>query len=128
MGRVEELPVKLKTTHVQERHLVYIYIRCKGQTPIRRRSAGDIWQGLWEPVLLTDKEPFTFHHAQWVLLAKDVKHVLTHRILWADFYFIEVTEKPPLPEGFIWIDEAAWDDYAKPRLVELLLERVPSSQ
>ena len=27
-GRVEDLPVKLRTTKVQERHLAYIYIRC----------------------------------------------------------------------------------------------------
>ena len=62
-----------------------------------------------------------------VLLAKDVKHVLTHRILYADFYFMEVTEKPSLPEGYIWVKESALDDYAKPRLIEKLLEKLFSS-
>ena len=60
-----------------------------------------------------------------VLLAKEVKHVLTHRILYADFYFLEVTEKPSLPEGYIWVQEADLDDYAKPRLIERLLALVP---
>ena len=50
--RVAQLPVKLKTLKVTERHLIYIYIRCQGQTAIRRRGPGDIWQGLWEPVLV----------------------------------------------------------------------------
>ena len=44
--RVAQLPVKLKTLKVTERHLIYIYIRCQGQTAIRRRGPGDIWQGL----------------------------------------------------------------------------------
>ena len=60
-----------------------------------------------------------------VLLAKDVRHVLTHRILLADFYLVEAKEKPSLPEGYQWIDESELDRYAKPRLVERLLERLP---
>ena len=48
-GRVGELPVKLRTLKVKERHLTYIYIRCNGYTAIHRRPAGDIWQGLYEP-------------------------------------------------------------------------------
>ena len=83
-GQVEMLPVKLQKTKVQERRLACIYIRCKDETPIRRRPAGDIWQGLWEPVELSVLP--TGLHGQ--LLAKDVKHVLTHRILYADFYFM----------------------------------------
>ena len=45
-GRVGELPVKLKTTKIQTRHIIYIYVRWQGQTALRRRPAGDIWQGL----------------------------------------------------------------------------------
>ena len=58
------------------------------------------------------------------LLRSDVKHVLTHRILLADFYLLECDEKPTLPADFIWIPEADIDNYAVPRLVELLLEEV----
>lgn len=121
-GRVEELPVKLRTTKVQERHLAYIYIRCQGQTAIRRRPAGDIWQGLWEPVQMDQGEWGGFKTQ---LLAKDVKHILTHRILYADFYYMEVNKKPSLPEGYIWVDEAALDSYAKPRLIEKLFTLCP---
>ena len=55
-NRVGQLPVKLKTTKVKERRLTYVYIRCNGMTAIHRRPAGDIWQGLYEP-LLTDVLP-----------------------------------------------------------------------
>ena len=128
-GEVETLPVKLRKTKVQERRLAYIYIKYKDETPIRRRSAGDIWQGLWEPMALSLMPADSLSQRQ--LIAKDVKHVLTHRILYADFYFMEVTEKPSLPEGYIWVKESALDDYAKPRLIEKLLETLfnaPSQQ
>ena len=39
-GRVSELPVKLKTLKVRERHLIYIYVRCQGYVAIHRRGAG----------------------------------------------------------------------------------------
>ena len=50
MGLIDDLPVKEKKLTIKTRHLTYIYIRCKGKTAIRKRPAGDIWQGLWEPV------------------------------------------------------------------------------
>ncbi len=153
-GRTETLPVKLKKLTVKTRRLTYIYIRCNGETAIRRRGEGDIWQGLWEPLLIenTDTAPtnpspsgelegglalLTFPSPSgepeggldWVdqcrLVRANVKHVLTHRILMADFYLLETTKKPALPAGFIWIPEADIVDYAVPRLVEILLDALP---
>ena len=110
--------MKLKTLKVKERRLTYIYIRCQGQTAIRRRPAGDIWQGLYEP-WLTDSVP-----SGAVLLRQNQKHVLTHRIIYADFWLWETDEKPSIPDEYIWIDEADIERYALPRLVELLLNEI----
>ena len=121
-GRVNELPVKLKTLKVTERHLIYIYIRCQGQTAIRRRGSGDIWQGLWEPVLV-DAESAVPPTAR--LLRQNVKHVLTHRVLYADFYLLETDKRPKLSSDYIWIAESALDNYALPRLIEVLLSFLP---
>ena len=121
-GRVALLPVKLKTLKVTERHLIYIYIRYQGQTAIRRRGSGDIWQGLWEPVLV-DAESAVPPTAR--LLRQNVKHVLTHRVLYADFYLLETDERPELPSDYIWIAENELDTYALPRLIEVLLSFLP---
>ena len=120
-GRTATLPVKLKKTEVKERHLTYIYIRCKGQTVLRRRPAGDIWQGLYEPPCMAIDDE-RLRGKQLTLLRKNVRHVLTHRVLYADFWLWETNERPPLPEGYFWIDEADIDRYAVPRLVEKMLE------
>jgi len=53
-----------------------------------------------------------------------VKHVLTHRIIYADFYLLEVGEKPVLPSNYIWIPESEIDNYALPRLIEIMLENI----
>lgn len=120
-GRVNELPVKKKTVTVKTRRLQYVYIRCDGQVAIHRRGSGDIWQGLWEPLLLEDA-PWPEWEGTLTKMRQNVKHVLTHRILLADFYLLETDVRPSLPDDYIWIDEADMDKYAMPRLVELLLD------
>ena len=119
-GRVELLPVKKEASKPVERRLTYVYVRVDGQVAIHRRGPGDIWQGLWEPWLV-DEAP-----AGARLVAKDFKHQLTHRTLLADFYVWEPSAKPSLPDGYVWIEEAELDAYAKPRLFELLLEKTQS--
>lgn len=123
-GRVEELPVKLKTLKVQTRRLAYIYIRCNGEIAIHRRGEGDIWQGLWEPYNVSDLSALPTFDAPLVLKAKDVKHVLTHRILLADFYLLETKIRPLLPDDYIWIKESEISEYGIPRLIEILLEKL----
>lgn len=149
--RVSELPVKEKKLKVQTRRLTYIYIRCQEETSangeqaepmiaIHRRGKGDIWQGLWEPYNASDfkKTPIEYHediekmfHLPTASLnygitriAKDVKHVLTHRILLADFYLLETDGRFPLPADYIWIKESEFDQYGIPRLIEILLEKL----
>lgn len=118
-ARIEQLPVKLKTVKIKTRHLVLYYIRWNGMTAIHKRGSGDIWQGLWtvpEAGHLTSGLCSTA-----ILLQKDVKHVLTHRIILADFYLLTPQQQPTLPSDFIWIKEEEIENYGIPRLMERLL-------
>ena len=54
--------------------------------------------------------------------------MLTHRVLYADFYLWEPEERPALPDGYFWIREEEIDQYAVPRLIELLLEELWKNQ
>ena len=125
-GRTTLLPVKQRTLTVKTRRLTYYYIRCHGKVAFHRRKAGDIWQGLWEPLLTEgdDRPPSLSDNSRVTLVAKDVKHVLTHRILLADFYLVETDEKPTLPEGYIWVEEEDIQRHGIPRLVEILLGKI----
>ena len=143
-GKVSMLPIKQKTLKIKTRHLIYIYIRYQGETAIHRRGEGDIWQGLYEPYIVEsgarallacyrrdarkrkEKREMTagreIPHGK--LIAKNVKHVLTHQVLTVDFYLWEPKERPQLPEGYIWIKESDIDDYAIPRLIDILLSKL----
>ena len=118
-GRTTLLPVKKAGPAIRQRFFTYLYIRCQGQTAFRKRPAGDIWQGLWEPLLFEGPLPEAYGKA--VLLKKGVRHALTHRLIVADFYCLETTKKPSLPDGWIWMDEKMPAQLGKPRLVEHLL-------
>ena len=149
-GATGRLPVVQKGPVVQTRRFDYIYLRWQGRTAIRRRGVGDIWAGLYEPLVcdhrlvgvaydrgtippdplgrfaptspVTGSDTGLICSRELRLLKAGVRHQLTHRTLLVDFYLWEPAEEPVLPEGYIWIEEAELDRYAKPRLFELLLE------
>lgn len=136
---IEQLPVKLRKLTITTRHLSYVYIRCQGQIAIRRRGKGDIWQGLWEPYNTTSlEENDTLSLAQLchalslpkekcrpLLLKHNLKHVLTHRILYADGYLLDTPTRPTLSPEYQWIDEADITQYGVPRLIQLLFNDLP---
>lgn len=126
--RINELPVKSKKVKQRERHFTYLYIEYEGKIAIHQRGAGDIWQGLWEfpqEEQLASSEDSTWKtEAQ--LLQKGVKHILTHQILLADIYLWQPTRRPQLPSKFIWIEKQDLENYALPRLIEILLKAVPA--
>ena len=135
-GRVAQLPVKSKRTAVSERHFVYVYAHSDGKIWLRRRPSGDIWQGLYEPPMAEfdhrpQEEELSAHPllapiaaaAPLRLVKQGVKHVLTHRRIYADFYEATLPAEWQM-EGFIAVPEAERDLYAVPRLVEQLFEEV----
>lgn len=138
-GAVSILPMKQKKLQVKTRHLCYIYIRYR-KTPtstplvaLHRRGEGDIWQGLWEPfnASLHEDAPTSmsellqqYQLPNLSLLVSGKKHVLTHRILLADFYLAEVDTLPSLPSDYQWIEESKLQDYGVPRLIEQLFENI----
>lgn len=141
-GRVAELPLKQGRLTVRERRLTYIYIRCQHMTALHRRGAGDIWQGLWEPFLVEQEHkgalapkktadafgslaPFS---ALLTPLKTNVKHVLTHQILYADFWLLDIEERPVLPADYVWVSEDDVGDYGVPRLIEKMLDEINNRQ
>ncbi len=125
--RMNELPIKSKKVKQRERHFTYLYIEYNGEIAIHQRGAGDIWQGLWElpqaEQLTSSKDSVWGKEA--LLLRKGVKHILTHQILLADIYLWQPKVRPQLPSDFIWIKRQSLDNYALPRLIEILLKEIP---
>ncbi len=118
-ARVDELPVKQRKLQIKQRHMAFVYTHCRGHFALRRRGAGDIWQGLWQPPFIDDFA-LPLDESNLTLLAHGVKHVLTHQVITADFYLMECDQRPPLPPEYRWIPDDDRDRYAVPRLVSRL--------
>ena len=128
--RVLQLPVKSRRTAVRDRYLTYIYTCTKdGMTYVRRRSANDIWRGLYEFPLLESQAPLSpaevasrLPQGTLTLVASDVRHQLTHQRLHADFYTLLLPEAVAIGEDDgRWIPKTDLGQYAIPRLLEKLL-------
>lgn len=137
-GRVDKLPVKARSTRLSERFFAYVYVRIGSDILLHRRPPGDIWAGLYEPPLFEfdhrpeEEEvlsspglvPFMPGRGVWRCVARGVRHVLTHRVLTADFYSLSLPSLDSLPAGFIRVPEENRDTYAVPRLVARLYEKL----
>ncbi|MBB3701570.1 A/G-specific adenine glycosylase [Alloprevotella rava] len=130
---VDQLPVKSKKTEVKTRYFVYLYIRCEGKILLHRRGAGDIWQGLYEPPLFEFNHKVEFDEvvrsadlpldSRYRLVAEGVKHVLTHRVLLADCYEVNVPAEAfsiLIERGYTVVEEKVRSEFAAPRLVTRL--------
>lgn len=136
-SKVEQLPAKQKTVKVRERRMAFLILRHQGKTALGKRPGGDIWQGLWQPIELPvigedeSGQPRFDEARLQELTARTgfsplltppyrtrVKHVLTHRILYVDFYRMESEGHPQLPEGYQWVEDEDIDHYGLPRIIE----------
>lgn len=138
-GRVEQLPVKQHRTKSVNRYFHYIYVRASDYTYIRRREGDDIWRNLYElPLLEADhrleEEEFLVRLREWAgwppetsvgvrLLQGGVKHVLTHRVIYADFYEVVLSEPVASLPSCQRVEMAELDRYAFPRLIDAFFEK-----
>ena len=138
-GRIEKLPVKQGKTVVKPRFFNYLCISYQGDTWIRQRKGKDIWENLYEFVLIeTDKE-CSFEELQHTeeycrifnglgkvkvtALPLQKRHVLSHRIINAYFYSIEIESVPEGLSGYIRVPYTELENYAVSRLTHIYLEQ-----
>ena len=139
-GRVEELPGKGHKTKTRDRYFHYLYLIYKGHTWLRRRTAGDIWEGLYEfPLIEADRtldlaalsqtEPYRRWLGGMPALRMshsltDMKHVLSHQVLHASFYVFELDQPPTGLDDYLCVPLAEFERYAIPRLIHIYTEKL----
>lgn len=97
-GKQHHLPLKGEKTPVKSRYFHFlIYRDAHDRTLVQRREHNDIWKGLYEfPLIETETEvpvhKLRFPHSDNLKLVAQtlgIKHLLTHRELWVNFYHFE---------------------------------------
>jgi len=108
-GEVKNLPVKTKKVGVKNRHLNYFVFQCGDLFVFRERKERDIWLGLHDfpsvegDRLLDEEEALDnaeklFGGRSWSLanVSEPYRHILTHRVIYARFFHIEVSNEAAL--------------------------------
>ncbi len=150
-GKVDALPVKQHKTKVTNRFFNYIYVRTGEYTWMAKRKGNDIWKNLYEPLLIETEEDLS--GKEHLLLQKlqafvgvnvenlmdgqeiffkpvkmGVKHVLSHRVIYANFYELNLAAETDTPKGYQKVLEKDLYKFAVPNLVSrffsLILEPI----
>lgn len=138
-GVVLQLPVKQHKTKTIDRYLNYIYVRAGAYTFINKRLGNDIWKNLFELPLIETVESVT--EEDFLVLPKftklfvaketpvvrsvcrDVKHVLSHRVLYANFYEVILPEDTSSFSSYLKVRVDELERYAVPKLIHAFLEK-----
>ncbi|MDD4922255.1 MAG: A/G-specific adenine glycosylase [Bacteroidales bacterium] len=133
-GKTQDLPVKLAKAKKQERYFHYFFFTDGQSTWLQQRVQKDIWQGLWEfPLVESDREEsietlfqrkdvaaWTNNHGNIGTPVK-LKHLLTHRIIYATFFPVHIKDKSHLPKEWKEIKLNEMDLFAVSRLMDLFI-------
>lgn len=138
-GCVDKLPVKSHRTKVLPRYFNYIYVRAGAFTFIHKRTDDDIWKNLYELPLVESDTPWTEEELYgsdklqaWIVpretptfrcLQREIKHVLSHRVIYATFYEVILPEDTHSFAGFERIKINELEEYAVPRLLHRFFEQ-----
>ncbi len=130
--KVENLPVKTKKVKVKTRFFNYLVIKSQNHTSIKRRLAGDVWEGLYEfPLIESDHEIDEFkllnskefnmfistNNYEITNISRQFKHQLTHQTIFCKFFEIKVDTLTNV-KGFESVMWSALDNYPKPILIQ----------
>ena len=137
--QITNFPVKQNKVKIKTRYFHYFHIQFKTYTYINKRTGRDIWQNLYEFPCIETEKALSFEELQQTesfglmfpppikvqckLVISNKKHVLTHRVLFADFYEIILEEEPESLLSYEKILSADLDNYPIHKLMFSYLER-----
>jgi A/G-specific adenine glycosylase len=138
-GDPQQFPFKQNKTKIRDRYLHYFFIIHGSDTYLQRRAGKDIWEGLYEFPLIETETPANFAAMRketafqqlfrntgepvFSIVADEVKHVLTHRVLHAAFYTVAVQKENNALRKYLKIPLSALDEYPFPRLISSILQK-----
>jgi A/G-specific adenine glycosylase len=139
LNKINDFPVKLNKTKTKDVYLYYFHIHSGDFIFLKKREGKGIWQNLYEfPVIESDSplslEELIRHKVFRTLFPNDTippfrlvmanrKHVLSHRILYADFYEIFLDNEPEVLKKYFKIKQNDADEFPIHRLMESYWEK-----
>lgn len=135
-NKVDMLPVKEKKISIKKRFFYYIIFEYKNKVAIRQRTGKDIWQQLFEFMLIeknketgykqllkkAEQEGLLIKHEYKVKSVSPViKQQLSHQLISGCFITLAVKQKPQITEQMKWVSKSSLKKYAFPQFINQYL-------
>lgn len=135
-------PVKQGKNKQKPRYFSYFHITQDEYIYMYKRTQEDIWKNLYELPLIETKEDISpekllespsfsdiFGDIKFVLNGVfEVKHILSHQIIYARFFHLQINSESELSKQYIKIKTQNLDTYAISRLTHKYFEKTGGSQ
>ncbi len=137
-GWINDLPIKEKVLQKKTRWFTYFLVEVDDKIYIRQRTAGDIWESLYEFVVRETTGPEYFNENAFKLMVNEmtgvksgeikfisdeIRQQLTHQTLYARFVIVKLKKPATALRDFQLVDKASLHQYAFPKLIAQFLEQ-----
>ncbi len=138
-GKVASLPVKQHKTQTTDRFFNYLYVDAGEFTFLHKRVGNDIWKNLFEFPLIETNGSIDEDQLQALpeftrliregekpvvsMVCRNMKHVLSHRVIYASFYRVKLPAETKSFEDYRKIPKEEVGEYALPRLILKFMEK-----
>ncbi len=135
--KVTILPIKKKSIERRERFFTYLVVEYNNSFYVKKRIAKDIWQGLYEFILVESKQLLTEMQLREMLgsgkllgiddftithISKTLSQKLTHQIITGKFFHICLANPVKIEDGFILVSKEQIDLLPFPKFITLYLK------
>jgi A/G-specific adenine glycosylase len=130
---IPQIPFKSKAAKKRKRYLNYLLLEFNQEVFFQKRGSKDIWEGLFEPILVESEQVFfefssfensldiDFRHVKKLKWSPTMKHLLTHQELYVTVCKVEFSVLPSgLPPGR-WVNKADLPALPKPIIFSRIL-------
>ena len=130
-NKINELPQKLKSIKIKERWFYYLVLQHKDKVYVKKRIARDVWQNLYEFVLIneeTDQQlteadvikkiesKFKSNSINLKKISDFYKQKLTHQTIHCKFFILEIKKLEKIKNGE-WVDKSQMKKLAFPKVI-----------
>ncbi len=139
-GNPLRFPVKQHKTKITNRYFNYFFVVCGTDTYLHQRNDNDIWKGLFEfPLIETDK-PYDLARLKqtaafkklfqgtgqsvFSIIEKVYRHVLSHQIVHAKCYMVDIQKENAGLKHFVRIPRKAIDIYPVSKLIMNIISKI----
>ncbi len=139
-GTINLLPIKKTKVKVTSRYFNYFYVEVgEDNVLLNKREQKDVWKNLYEFPLIEVCEKKSLQQIikedlfiKWFqgidemeikLILEDVKHVLSHQIIYTNFYHVRIPYKKEALNSFLEIKKSDLEKYPVSRLISEFINK-----